>query len=122
VCEGQITVTDPGHPLFGRSLKLAGIAYLPGHIRHCQVELFPDQFAYIPVRSTNLSTEPRSAATVLTATAIAELVATFQAVAIARRTNHAKRKQSARMVATANQRTRRGRRGDRAHPHGGGGK
>ena len=94
MCEGQITVTDPGHPLYGRVLKLAGLAYLPGHIRHCQVELGPDQFAYIPVRSTNLSSEPRREPTVLTATAVAELVATFQAVATARRTTHANRNQS----------------------------
>ena len=29
-CEGRITVTDPCHPLFGKTLKLAGLACLPG--------------------------------------------------------------------------------------------
>jgi hypothetical protein len=40
VCEGEVTVTDPRHPLFGRSLKLVGVACVPGHIRQCHVELF----------------------------------------------------------------------------------
>jgi hypothetical protein len=122
VCEGEVTINDPGHPLFGRVLKLSGFAYLPGHVRHCQVEIFPDQYAYIPVRSTNLSQEPRSQPTLLTATAIAELAAIFQAVKPVRRSSHAKRKQSPRLGATARQRTRRGCRSDRARPHGGGGK
>ena len=32
-CEGQVTVTDPAHPLFGRTFQLAGIARLPGAVR-----------------------------------------------------------------------------------------
>jgi hypothetical protein len=92
LCEGQITVTDAAHPLFGKVLRLTGIAYLSGHIRHCQVEFLPGQFAYVPFGSSNLSAEPRPQSSVLTATAIAELVSTFQAVATVRRTNHAKRK------------------------------
>jgi hypothetical protein len=122
VCEGEITVTDPGHPLYGRVLKLIGLAYLPGHVRHCQVELFKDRIAFIPFRSTNLSLEPRSESTVVTATAIAELVAIFQAVPKVRRTNHARGKEFARLGATARQRTHGRRRGDRSRPHGGGGK
>ena len=122
VCDGQVTVTDPGHPLFGRVLKLSGFACLPGHVRHCQVEIFPDRFTYIPVRSTNLSQEPRPAPTLLTASAIAELAAIFQAEGLTRRPSHAKRKQSAGLGAAARQRTRRGRRSDRGRPHGGGGK
>jgi hypothetical protein len=121
LCEGQITVTDPAHPLHGRVLKLVGLACLPGHIRHCQVELCPDQIAYIPVRSTNLSAEPRPEPTIVTATGIAKLVATFQAVAKVRRANHGHGKQSARLGATARQRTRGRQRGHRARPHGGGG-
>ena len=35
-CEGQVTVTDPCHLLYGRTLKLSGLARLPGHVRHCQ--------------------------------------------------------------------------------------
>ena len=30
-------------PLFGKKFRLAGIAGLPGHVRHCQVELAPGQ-------------------------------------------------------------------------------
>ena len=100
MCEGQVTVTDPGHPLLGRILKLAGFAVLPGHVRHCQVEIFHDQYAYVPVCSTNLSQEPRPEPTRLTATAIAELAAIFQAVTPARRSSHAKRKQSPRLGTT----------------------
>jgi hypothetical protein len=115
-------VTDPGHPLFGKTMKLTGFAYLPGQVHHCQVETFHDQCAYIPVRCTHLSQEPRSEPTLLTAIAIAELVAIFQAEAPARRSNHAKRKQSPRLGDVARKRTRRGRRSDRTRPHGGGGK
>ena len=121
-CDGEVTVTDPAHPLFGMVLKLTGFAYLPGQVQHCQVEIFHDQCAYIPVRCTHLSQEPRSEPTLLSATAIAELVAIFQAVAPARRLSHAKRKQSPRLGTVARKRTRCGRRGNRARPHGGGGK
>jgi len=121
VCEGEISVTDPGHPLFGRTLKQTGFAYLPGQVQHCQVEIFHDQYAYIPVRSTHLSQEPRPEPALLTATAIAELAAIFQAVEPAGRSSHAKRKQSTGLGATARKRTRRGCRSDRARPHGGGG-
>src|SRR5262249_55523843 len=52
-CEGQVTVTDPGHPLCGRVLKLVGLASLPGHIRYCQVEILPDHYGYVPVSCTD---------------------------------------------------------------------
>lgn len=124
VCEGQVTVTDPCHPLFGRTFPLAGIAYLPGHVRHCQVEICPGQFAFIPVRSTNLSPEPHPEPTALTATAIAELVATFQAEVAGtqtRRNNHAQRHQSAGVGGTDRQATRCHHRSHRRRAHGGGG-
>jgi hypothetical protein len=71
VCEGHVTVTDPGHPLYGRVLSLVGLAHLPGHVRHCQVELAPGQIGYIPVASTDLSTQPRPEPTALTHSAVA---------------------------------------------------
>ncbi len=100
-CEGQITITDPAHPLFGRVLRLAGIAYLPGHARHCQGELLPGQFGYIPVACTDQSPAPRPEPTVLTRDAVAELVAAFQAIPTARRDKHGKRTQSTRVDPTS---------------------
>src|SRR5690349_3398267 len=84
-CEGQVTVTDPCHPLYGRTLKLSGLARLPGHVRHCQVEVLPGQIGFVPVRCTDLSTEPRPEPTILTPAAIEELVAAFQAIRAGRR-------------------------------------
>ena len=54
-CEGQVTVTDPAHPLFGRTFQLAGMARLPGAVRYCQVHLFPNRLGYISVASTDLA-------------------------------------------------------------------
>jgi len=71
-------------------LNLAGIAYLPGHVRHCQVEILAGQFGYIPVTSTDQSSTPRAEPTVLSVAAVEELVATFQAIPAARRGCHAK--------------------------------
>ena len=59
LCEGEITVTDPRHPLYGKSLKLTGFAFLRGHIRHCQVEIHSGRVDHVTLASTNLSTEPR---------------------------------------------------------------
>ena len=116
-CEGQVTVTDPCHPLYGRTLKLLGLARLPGYVRHCQVEILPGRIAYIPVASTNLSTEPRPEPTVLTGAALEELVAAFQAWC-GRRSNHAASPKSARLDTPDPERSRRGRRGDCPDPHG----
>jgi len=121
VCEGHVTVTDPGHPLYGRSLKLTGLAQLPGHIRHCQVEIAPGQFSYVPVSSTDRCTQPCLEPTVLTAAAIADLVALFQAMPAARRKNHAIDNQSRHLDPTARRRPRDRGCGHRAGPHGGGG-
>ena len=121
-CEGQVTVTDPCHPLYGRTLKLSGLARLPGHVRHCQVEVLPGQIATSRSRCTDLSTEPRPEPTVLTLAAIEELVAAFQAVRVGRRCNHATRAQpSTSGHVLPHERTRRRHRGDRPRPHGGGG-
>jgi hypothetical protein len=118
-CEGQVTVTDPCHPLYGRTLKLSGLARLPGHVRHCQVEVLPGRIAYIPVACTDLSTEPRPEPTVLTLAAIEELVAAFQATCSGRRSNHAAHPQPARLGAPGPERARRSHRDDRQGPHGG---
>jgi hypothetical protein len=120
-CEGQITVTDPGHPLFGKTFNLSGLARLPGHVRHCQVEVLPGLIAYIPVASTDLSAEPRPEPTVLTASVDGELVAAFQAVR-GRRHNHATRPKPACLDAPGPRRTNRRHRGDRQGSHGGRGK
>src|SRR5512135_1006211 len=118
-CEGQVTVTDPCHPLYGRTLKLSGLARLPGHVRHCQAEILPGRIVYIPVTSTDLSNEPRPEPTVLTVAAIEELVAAFQATRSGRRSNHAAHPQPARLGAPAPERARRRHRDDRQGPHGG---
>ena len=120
-CEGRVTVNDPTHPLFGRVLTLAGFAYLPGHVQHAQVEIAPGHFSYIPIACTDLSREPRSTPTVVTANAVAELIAAFQAMRIARRAKHAEHNQSQRVEATARQRASGRRRGNHTHSHGGGG-
>src|SRR5512135_2217460 len=117
-CEGQVTVTDPCHPLYGRTLKLSGLARLPGHVRYCQVEVLPGRFAYIPVACTDLSADPRPEPTVLTVAAVEALVAAFQALR-GRRSHHAAHPKSPRLDAPVPERARRGRRGDRQGPHGG---
>ena len=83
ISEGEVSITDPCHPLFGRSFKLVGIACVPGHIRQCQVELFPGVYGRIPVAATNLSTVRRPKPTVLTLPGLEELVACFQALSVA---------------------------------------
>jgi len=107
-CDGQITVTDPTHPLFGRNLKLAGMARLPGHVRQCQVEVQPGQYGYVPVASTDLSTEPTRERTLLTVSGIQDLVAIFQALPTVRRTNHATGHKSRRVESSTAKRAKRG--------------
>ena len=111
-CEGEIQVTDPTHPLFGRTLKMVGLANLPGHVRHCQVEIRSDQIIFIPVACTHLSSEPRPLPTLLNPAAVAELVAIFQAARVAakrdaRRKKHATSAKSGRVGGTSRKRTRR---------------
>jgi hypothetical protein len=119
-CEGQVTVTDPTHPLYGRTLTLAGLARLPGHVRHCQVEILPGQYGYVPVASTNLQTTPRPEPTVLTLTAVEELVASFQVLGITRKVSHATTPKSRGLGPSAAGRASRRGRGRRSNPHGGG--
>jgi hypothetical protein len=80
-----------------------GFAYLPGHLRHCQVELGSGQFTFVPVACTDLSATPRPVPTLLTVAAIEELVAAFQAMHVARRAKHGKHRQSERVGTTARQ-------------------
>src|SRR5690242_12877496 len=98
---------------------LSGLARLPGHVRHCQVEVLPDLIAYIPVASTDLSTEPRPEPTVLTVAAVEALLATFQAVRSGRRGDHAADPKPMRLGTPAPERARRGHRGDHQGPDGG---
>jgi hypothetical protein len=121
-CEGQITVTDPCHPLFGRTLKLAGLACLPGNVRHAQVEIAPDQYGYVPVASTDLSTAPRAEPTVLTLPALQDLVVCFLALPKARRKKHATDRKSKCVGAPAAKRAGGRGQGSSSHSHGGGGK
>jgi len=121
-CEGHVTVTDPRHPLFGKILKLAGVAYLPGHIRHCQVEILPGQFGHVPVSCTNLSTSPRPEPTLLTLAVIEELLAVFDAVGIARRRRHGSSTKPHGVGTPVPSRTRRGQSSHHSHSHGRGGK
>ena len=118
-CEGKVTVTDPGHPLFGKTFMLSGLARLPGHVRHCQVEVLPGLIAYIPVACTDLSAEPRPEPTVLTVAALEALLAAFEAVRSGRRSNHAADPKPAHPGTPAPRRARRGHRGDHQGPDGG---
>ena len=118
-CEGQVTVTDPTHPLFGRVLTLFGAARLPGHVRYCHVEVLPGQYGYVAVASTNLSTRLRPEPTVLTLRSLEELVATFQALPAARRRKNATARQPRGMGSAVAAAANRGNQGHRSHSHGG---
>jgi hypothetical protein len=122
LCEGEVTVTDPCHPLFQRTFKLVNVAVVPGHVRQCQVELFPGIYGRIPVSSTNLSAVPRPEPTVLTLPALEELVACFLAQPVARRARHATDRQSKRVGSSVQRPASRGHRRVPSHSHRGGGK
>lgn len=96
VCAGEVTVTDPAHPLFGRVLKLSGLATLPGHVRHCHVETRAGCYGYVPVASTNRATNVarRPPESVLTAEAIADLLTLFEAESISREPEHERHRKS----------------------------
>jgi len=53
-----ITVTDPRHPLCGRTLPLVGITNKPYLGRCCVVWIHKDVERYVPVSATNLEFEP----------------------------------------------------------------
>ena len=122
VCEGEVTVTDPRHPLFGREFKLAGLACVPGHVRHCRVQIMPGIYGLIPVASTDLCATPRPEPTVLTLPALEEMVACVLALPVARRKCHATNRQSKRVGSSGQRPARRGRRRGPLHSHGGDGK
>ncbi len=112
-------VTDPSHPLFGRVFQLVGLARLPGHVRHCQVEIFPGRFGYVPVASTNLGGNPPELRAVLSQTAIEQFVATFQAVALERRCNDVTKHSSAHLGTSVGNRPDSRRQRNHSDSHGG---
>src|SRR5581483_7492482 len=120
VSREEITVTDPTHPLFGRTLKLIQITTFSARGRCCWVELLPQVSASIPLACTDLATEPRPQPTLLTLQAIEQLVAVFQATAVAGRASHEKDPQSAALDAASRPGTQRTHRRGRPHSHRGG--
>src|SRR5262245_50140094 len=100
---------------------LVGLATLQSHVRYCQVTLDNDQVVYIPVASTDRCSIPRPEPTLLTAAAVARLVAVFQATPAARRTRHANREQPTRLGPPDRGRAEGGRRSDRPGTRPGGG-
>ena len=121
VCEGQITVTDPTHPLFGRTLALVGLATLSSRVRHCQVALESGQVVYVPVASTDRCVIPRPEPTLLTAEAVARLLAVFDAIPVAQRGSHVNSEQPTRLGSPQRGRASQDRRSRRADSHTGGG-
>jgi hypothetical protein len=88
-------------------------------VRHCQVEILPGQYGYVPVASTSLDTDPRPEPTLLTRSALEELVAAFQAACGTRRAMHGTKRKSSGLGSAAGRRATSGRRGNHRHSHGG---
>jgi hypothetical protein len=82
-------VTDPTHPLFGKSYPLSGLATLPGNVRHCHVEIRSGQYGYVAIASTNMATGIPPSRTLLTPDAITDLVTLFQSVSRQKRSKNA---------------------------------
>ena len=110
---------DPGHPLFGRTYQLAGMACLPDHVRYCQVEILPHRLGYIPVSSTNLVRQSCGERVVLTAEAISQFVVTFHRILSEGRRNDASDRRSRGLGISAKKRAKRHRAGGLADSHGG---
>jgi len=79
LCSGSVAVNDSTHPLHGRSFEIAGIARLPGCRRYYQVEIFPDEYTYVPIDSTDQSKAVRLPASLLTLESIQRLDDTSEA-------------------------------------------
>jgi len=109
VCAGEITVTDPRHPLFGKTFKLSGLATLPGRVRHCHVEIRSGCYGFMAIASTNLAAAPflRSYESVLTREAIDDLVTLFQSVSTPRRCKREPHSQSKSVAKSARRRAKR---------------
>ena len=60
VCEGEITVTDPAHPLFGRRFPVLSISRPPHRLGHVLVASRDYMRLRIPVQATNLAAAPAS--------------------------------------------------------------
>ena len=94
--------------------------WVGGHVRHCQVEILPGQYGYIPVASTDLQAIPRPEPTVLTLAAIEELVVCAQGLGITRKARHATTRKPRSLGPSTARRTSGSGRGNRSRPHGGG--
>ncbi|WP_201364739.1 hypothetical protein [Dictyobacter formicarum] len=56
--EETVTVVDPRHPLFGRTLPCLGIAHSSHRGRCCIVWIRPTVERHVPVEATNLAYDP----------------------------------------------------------------
>lgn len=79
-CDGKITVTDPTHPLHGRTFRLVGMASPPRMGRCCTIEKLPGIYGQIPIASTNFAKESKRALTVLRGDAVGRLVQLYEQV------------------------------------------
>ena len=71
----EVTVTDPGHPLYGRCFVLVSGAAVPAAQRHVHVAYHGDATLRLPVVATSLHPQPCGlAGTKLTLEAVRELL------------------------------------------------
>src|SRR5215210_9254608 len=71
----EVSVTDPGHPLYGRCFALVSAAAGPGAKRHVHVAYRGDATLRLPMAATSLHPLPHGlAGTKLTLEAIRELL------------------------------------------------
>ena len=71
----EVSVTDPGHPLYGRRFALVSAAAAPGAKRHVHVAYRGDATLRLPMAATSLHPLPHGlAGTKLTLEAIRELL------------------------------------------------
>ena len=71
----EVSVTDPGHPLYGRRFALVSGVAVPGAQRHVHVAYHGDATLRLPVAATSLHPRPSGlAGTKLTLEAVRELL------------------------------------------------
>jgi hypothetical protein len=116
-CSSEVTVTDPTHPLHGRTLRLVGTASPPRMGRCCMVEVFDDVCAHVPIACTNLAPRIQRVPTVLRVDAIRELVKVYEQAAAEVATNADLQRVA--VGSPHRRRARPGRRSRRADPRGG---
>jgi len=79
--EQTVTVTDPRHPLCGRTLPLIGIANKPYLGRCCVVWIHPEVERYVPVSATDLEFHPNQVSpTPLSVASIEHLLRVFEQI------------------------------------------